>query len=501
MANQGFLAQLKPSANTDTVLYRSPINQSASTVLSIANDGTGSTFDVAVKDYDQKLTLDASTYKLHRGDLITSYYITLDTDMTTATGIAPGEPLVTDDKEKSFNFESFFIPTFTEIFVKEITLRNISAESVVGEFQVGETITKGSAPNTTTAVVFAVVDRLIYVTIDGKNKQLRVVTVTVGPSTLNGTGTEFTDGDSIASASSSGTISTGGVGTGVNKFVFSTTTAGGTYDTFSKLGLPFFDDRAYRFNTSDVSMSGTDFKLSTTINGLWGPDGLAASDPSDAGDAGTEYTTQKTTNGTAGSAGAYIQYDFAGSNAPSTLYYFDGDTGTAAKSSYGGTDHRLVKNTVTYSGFYIYDKVGTIVNSSDSFVFNAVTYTITAQSAGAYGYVKDYDGTSLKFVKGLNSADWSGSDTFRDVPALNTAARTVATISSIDVASGAVEGSNYIAVDHANAANNDERITSLVIGPGEVVVVNSTTQNNVFSLIGYLEDSPSAITPRVYGQS
>ena len=133
-------------------------------------------------------------------------------------------------------------------------------------------------------------------------------------------------------------------------------------------------------------------------------------------------------------------------------------------------------------------------------MFSAVTYTITAQSAGAYGYVKEYDGTSLKFVKGLNSADWSGSDTFRDVPALNTAARTVATISSISVASGAVEGSNYIMIDHANAANNDERITSLVIGPGEVVVVNSTTQNNVFSLIGF-EDSSSAITTRVYGQS
>ena len=486
MANQGLLAQLKPSANTDTVLYRAPINQSASTVLSIANDGTGSAFDVAVKDYDQKLTLDASTYKLHRGDLVTSYYITLDTDMTTATGIAPGEPLVTVDKEKSFNFESFFIPEFTEIFVKKITLRNISVESIVGEFQVGETITKGSAPNTTTAVVF---------TVDGG-------LVSVGPSTLNGTGTEFTDGDSIASASSSGTISTGGVAAGADKFIFSTTTAGGTYNTFSKLGLSFFDDRAYRFNTSDSSMSGADFKLSTTVNGLWGPDGLAASDPSDAGDAGTEYTTQKTTNGTAGSSGAYIQYNFAGASfSDNFLYYFDGDTGTAAKSSFGGADNKLVKSTAyTYSGFYIYDKVGTIVDNSDSFVFSAVTYTITAQSAGAYGYVKEYDGTSLKFVKGLNSADWSGSDTFRDVPASNSAARTVATISSISVASGAVEGSNYIMIDHANAANNDERITSLVIGPGEVVVVNSTTQNNVFSLIGF-EDSSSAITTRVYGQS
>ena len=98
--------------------------------------------------------------------------------------------------------------------------------------------------------------------------------------------------------------------------------------------------------------------------------------------------------------------------------------------------------------------------------------------------MRDYSGTSLKFIKGLNSGDWSGSDTFRDVPKLNTASRTTATISSVAVASAAVETSNYIATNHANAANNDEKITFLVVGPGDVIVVNSTTQNNVFSLIG-----------------
>ena len=72
MAKQGLLAQSRPTANTDTVLYRAPIDRSASTVLTIANDGTGSAYDVAVKDYDQKLTLDASTYKLHEGDVLSS---------------------------------------------------------------------------------------------------------------------------------------------------------------------------------------------------------------------------------------------------------------------------------------------------------------------------------------------------------------------------------------------------------------------------------------------
>jgi|TARA_B100000035_G_scaffold58241_1_gene46535 hypothetical protein len=480
MAKQGLLAQSRPAANTDTVLYRAPIDQSASTVLTIANDGTGSTFDVAVKDYDQKLTLDASTYKLHEGDLLTSYYISLGTNMDINTGITAGTAITTTDQEKSFKFESFFIPEYTEIFVKELATREITVESVSGEFTVGMTVAKGTAPNNTTAVVYAVSGDI----------------VTIGPSTINGSGSEFAAGDTMASGSdASGTISSGGVATAVDKFVFSTTTAGGTYDMSTKLGITFFDDRTYRFNVSDSSMSGRVFKLSTTVNGEFGPDG----DASAAGDNGTEYTTGKTTNGTAGQSGAYVQYAFAGSGVAETMYYYDGNTGGNAGANYGGASHRLVRSqTYTYGGFYIYDKVGTIVDNTDTFTFNSVTYTITAQSSGAYGYVRDYTGTSLKFIKGLNSGDWSGSDTFRDVPKLNTATRTTATVSSVAVASAAVEASNYIATNHANSANNDEKITSLVVGPGDVIVVNSTTQNNVFSLIGF-EDASTAITTRVFG--
>ena len=84
------------------------------------------------------------------------------------------------------------------------------------------------------------------------------------------------------------------------------------------------------------------------------------------------------------------------------------------------------------------------------------------------------------------------------MPKLNTGIRTVATVSSVTVASAAVEAENYLAVNHANANNNDDKITSLVVGPGEVVVVNSTTQNNVFSLVGF-EDGSDSITTRVFG--
>ena len=484
MAKQGLLAQLKPSANTDTVLYSAPINRSASTVLTIANDGTGSAYDVAIKDYDQKLTLDASTYKLHEGDLISSSVVEVGTPIPASVSISAGDTITTTDKEKTFKFESFYIPTYTEIFVKVFAIRAVPVESVSGTFAAGNTISKGSGGNTTTAVVYGV---------DG-------TTIHIGPSTLNGTGTEFAAGDSIGvSGGASATISAAPAITAANnEFTFSTTTAGGVYRLYVGDGNLFelFDDRTYRFNVADATMSGRDFHLSETINGEFGPDGAVG-----GGDDGTEFTTGKTTNGTAGSSGAYVQYAFGGNTTPLTLYIYDGGTGTASNANYGGADRFLRFNeSYTYPGVYVYDKVGTIVDNTDTFLLGDVTYTITSQTAGAYGYVRDYTGSALKFIKGLNSPDWSGSDTFRDVPKLNTASRTTATINSVDVASAAVEVSNYIVDGDATGNNEVDKITSLVVGPGETLVVKSTTANNIFSLIGF-EDASSSITTRVFGQS
>ena len=483
MAKQGLLAQSRPAANTDTVLYRAPIDQSASTVLTIANDGTGSAYDVAIKDYDQKLTLDASTYKLHEGDVISSYVVEVGTPIPGTAALTAGSTITTTDKEKSFKFESFYVPSYTEIFVQAISIREVPIESVQGTFTVGDTLSKGAGANTTTAKVYGVTASLLF----------------IGPSTLNGTGTEFAAGDSIGNAAATGTATISAspaITTAQEEFVFSVTTSTGNYGIYNGETFSIFDDRTYRFNVSDSSMSGRDFKLSETINGEWGPDGITGNS-----DDGTEFTTGKTTNGTAGSSGAYVQFAFGGNTTPSTVYFYDGGTGTAANANYGGED-RLITfgESYTYPGIYVYDKVGTLVDDTDTFLVGGVTYTITSQTSGAYGYVRDYTGTSLKFIKGLNSGDWSGSDTFRDVPKDNTADRTTATVSSVAVASAAVEASNYIVDGPTNGANEVDKITSLVVGPGNTVVVKSTTQNNVFSLIGF-EDTSTAITTRVFGQS
>ena len=485
MAKQGLLAQLKPSANTDTVLYSVPINRTISTVLTIANDGTGSAYDVALKNYDQKFTLDAATYKLHEGDVITSSVVEVGTALSGTGSLTVGDTITTTDQEKSFKFESFYTPPFTEVFVKVFAIRAIPIEAISGEFAVGDTISKGTSPNDTTAVVYGQDGVLLH----------------IGPSTLNGTGTEFAAGDSIGvSGGAAATISASPAITAANdEFTFSTTTAGGVYNLFMGGGNIFslFDDRTYRFNVSDGTMSGRDFHLSETINGEYGPDG----DASTAADNGIEYATGKTTNGTAGSGGAYVQYAFGDSTTPAALFFYDGGTGTASNANYGGVDRVISFSTnYTYPGIFVFDKVGTIVDNTDTFLLDGVTYTITSQTAGAYGYVRDYTGSVLTFIKGLNSGDFSGSDTFRDVPKLNSASRTTATINSVDVASAAVEVSNYLVDGDATGNNEVDKITSLVVGPGETLVVKSTTANNIFSLVGF-EDASNSITTRIFGQS
>ena len=484
MSKQGLLASAKPGATTNTVLYKAPIDASASTVLSVtAQGGSNTSYDVAVKDYDQHVVLDASTYKLHTGDVFTGYRFNLGTAVGADQGLNVNQLLTSADGEKTAVFESFYIPPFTSIVVKNVAIRSIAVESVTGTFAVGNTISKGSGGNTSVATIFAVAS--------GSGGS----TLYIGPSTLNGSGTEFTDGDSItASGGATGTISSGGVGTAANEFTF--TTSGGTEDLYLGTTLSVLGDRTYRFDVSDSSMSGLVFKLSETVNGEWGPDGTAGNT-----DDGTEYTTGKTTNGTAGSSGAYVQYDLTANTSPGTLYFYEGTTGTAANSNYGGADRLLTtSSSFSYDSVYVYNVSGTWVDNSDTFTYNGVTYTVTSQTAGPYGYVRDYTGTALYVVLGEGSANIAGSDTFLDNPKLATGARSTVTVSSVTSSGATVETKHYIRKDNAITANTTEEIKSLVIGPGQRLVVENNDADCSFTLVGF-EDSSTGFTTRAYAQT
>ena len=483
MARQGILAKAKPSAGTNTLLYSAPIDSSASTVLNVtAQGGSNTTFDVALKNYDQKLVVGASNHLLHEGDVVTGYRFALSTAIPATAGLASGTLLTSSDAESTARFESFYLPAFTEIDVRVRAIRAITLESVSGTFSVGETVVKGSGGNTATATIYAVSQ--------GSGSTI----VYVGPSTLAGSGSEFADGDSLtASGGATGTISTGGIATATNDFTFQT--IGGTENLYLGDNLTLFTDRAYRFDVSDSSMSGRDFKLSITVNGEFGPD----NDFAETADNGVEYTTGKTTNGTAGSSGAYVQYDLSqDTSLNQNLYYYDGGTGTASNSDYGGIDRLLtISTSYEYDEIYVYDVDGTWTNNTDGFEFNGTTYTVSSQTSGPYGYVRSYSGTDLYIIKGVGSADFAGSDTFQDNPKEGGGTRGTVTVSSVAVAVTAFETQEVIRKDNAITANTTEEIKSLVIGPGERLIVENAAADCSFVLIGF-EDASTGFTTRTY---
>ncbi|AON99049.1 structural protein [Synechococcus phage S-RIM2] len=484
MARQGLLGQAKPAAATNTVLYSAPVDSSASLVLTAASDGGADTYDVAVKEFDQKLTLDAANYLLHQGDVVTGYRFNLASNIPSTAAISPGATLTSGDSEKTAVFESYYIEPFTEVDVKAINIRAVTLNSATGTFVVGETVSKGTAPDTTTALVYAVEE--------GSGS----TTIHIGPSTLNGSGTEFTDSDAITGGTSGATaaVSAGGVGTAQEEFVLSND--GLTFNMYLGVEFTVFDDRAYRFDVSDASMSGRDFSLSTTVNGEWGPDNTAGT-----ADDGAELTTGKTSNGTPGSGGAYVQYDFSAATLTGNLYYYDGGTGTASNANYGGSDRYLTTSTdYSYTGVYVYDVDGTWVNATDSFEANGNSYTVQTQTSEAYGYVRSISGATLEVIKGKNSADFTTSSVFQDAPKDPNASRSAVGVNAVVTATDAIDADMYLRKDNAISDDSSEEVKSLVIGPGQRLLVESTTGNVAFNVVGF-EDASSAFTVRTYSSA
>lgn len=468
----GKLASAKPAAATNVALYRAPIDSSASGVLNMVSDGTAANVRVGVKKYDLECTVDASTYLLHRGDVITNRTFTFDQLIPTLTDqtdtFTPGQLVTSDDGEKSFRWESYYVPPTTDFYVRKVTLTSYTLENQTGDYVIGETVTNGTASG------------VIYDIIPGS---FGGSTLYMGP--LSG-GT-WAEGDTITGASATGDVSVGGIGVGRAELVFSDSGAGGAYALRRSDRLTLLLDRTYRFYVSDASMSGVDFALSTTINGTYGIDETAGTS-----DDGQEYTVGKTTNGTAGSAGAYVQYDLSqNGGGDASYYYFDLNDGTL-----GGGDQVLNLSTeYSYGTVYVYDVKGNWTNSSDSITLGQTTFTLTSNAGSKWAYVQEYTGTTLKLTTGDGSADFVGSDTFLDVPFDGSGSRSTVTISTVDVAATALDAADWIVYD--KSISGETRLTSLVIGPGQALIVYAATQNIMFDYSGF-QDSSADITLRSF---
>ena len=91
---------------------------------------------------------------------------------------------------------------------------------------------------------------------------------------------------------------------------------------------------------------------------------------------------------------------------------------------------------------------------------NGVTYTVTAQTAGAYGFVRSYSGTALKVIKGVGSADFTTSSVHSKMFLnFNDSARTLATVSSVSSVCNYCRRSKIILEKISNADDNTEEIT------------------------------------------
>ena len=246
----GKLASAKPSSATSTVLYRAPIDSAASGVLTVNNQAAAaaSNIKIGVKNYDQRLVVDASTYKLHAGDVITNKTITFDAQIPTLINqqntFTPGLKVTSLDGEKSFRWESYFVPTSTDFYIKRLDIIQYTTDSETGVFQIGETVT---ASGSRTAVIYDIIPA------SGAGSTLFLGSQTGA--------TVLAAGDTLTGSTSGATtqIAVGGIGIARNSFVFAPDSSSGVYALRRSSPLTLLLDRTYTFYISDSSMSGRGF--------------------------------------------------------------------------------------------------------------------------------------------------------------------------------------------------------------------------------------------------
>jgi hypothetical protein len=263
-----------------------------------------------------------------------------------------------------------------------------------------------------------------------------------------------------------------GIGAVVSEYVASSNAYGGesvfVYDFGGDtiysypVSLSLDADRTYRFTQSDASNTGSQLLFSTTEDGA------------------TDYTIGVTNAGTPGTGGAYTQ--IAVTSSTSTLLFTKSD---------GGLGYGLPSPpnlTPLYNVIYIYDVEGEIV-ATDSFDTSTGSNTVIATEAGPYGYVMDIQGNDLKVSLGLNSQafDIAGTDTFYDTPRTTNAVRSLVTLTSA-TALTAVNSEDYLAYGATVSTAAVSKITSVVVGPGQSLVVYSSDADMNYLLNGF-EDS------------
>jgi hypothetical protein len=328
----------------------------------------------------------------------------------------------------------------------------------------------------------------------------------------------------ITSGSVSARVTTNAVAfSSQSEFVYDLTNTG-VYK-WSSTSLELNSGRSYRFTQTDTSNTAHPLRFSDSMSGS------------------PLYTSGVTTTGTPGSAGSYTQIDLSGSSL-TTIYTLSTTTGEV---SYGS--QFSINSDPNYTEIFVYE-VSALPNALDTFTSGkttSVTQTISYVSPAPFGYVQDFTGTSLKVslpstsssfatvstaitgsngantltvasatglalgmavsgtnvgtnavitdISGLtitvsvaNSSAVSTTGTFNhrfyDTPLIAAGTRSFAQGSSY----ADINVADYILYDKAITANALDKTTSIVVGPGQSLMVYSTLATVAYTVNGF-EDS------------
>ena len=267
----GRLAASNPSATTNTLLYRSVIDQTASTVLTATNiSGSGVTYRAALRNYDQILKLDGdepSNLIFNKGNPISTYKLKITPGISFAAA-SPNAELNSQSGSRAKLLDVYKDTSTINRYVKVEKIANFegSSETLIGTFQNGETITGAVSTFTATLKQFEATTGLIYANIADVASGATSVKVSRNTGLAEGTMLMLSE-DATATGTEVITIDTGGIDVNTNtltvtRSVYGTTASaipGGQYaKSFIDSATTSTINEGATYTAADVTLTLTD---------------------------------------------------------------------------------------------------------------------------------------------------------------------------------------------------------------------------------------------------
>ena len=267
----GRLAASNPSATTNTLLYRSVIDQTASTVLTATNiSGSGVTYRAALRNYDQILKLDGdepSNLIFNKGNPVSTYKLKITPGISFAAA-SPNAEINSPAGSRAKLLDVYKDTATINRYVKVEKVANFEgdSETLIGTFQNGETITGAVSTFTATLKQFEATTGLIYANIADVAQGATSVKVSRNTGLAEGTKLMLSENATVTGTEVV-TIDAGGIDVNTNTLtitrgVYGTTASpipGGQYaKSFIDSATTSTINEGATFTAADVTLTLTD---------------------------------------------------------------------------------------------------------------------------------------------------------------------------------------------------------------------------------------------------